>query len=336
MKSEPIQLWPEMQNQLAIKSLRQLEFKLGIERTELRKLVAEIQNHYKPFPQQKKRKPFQQPAPEGQKKPRFIDNPSEELKNVQRRINVILLKPLLFPEYLHGSVRGKTIKTNATVHLRAKTVVKLDIKSYFPSLSNDHIYRVWTEVLGCSPRIGRLLTRLTTYDHHLPQGAPTSSSLANIYMATVMPKIIAEKGSKQVALSTYVDDVIFSGEDARQMMEPMRRALAKDGLKLASKKRKILGPKKVKVITGVRLGRNEIRAPYDKIRDIRAGIHKLTLGIPLPEGRKRYVESLNAKLRHIESLCERDGAKLRRQLTLALKFPKGRKTLLVGRSVSIE
>jgi RNA-directed DNA polymerase len=324
MKSEVPQLWPEMQNQLAIKSLRHLESKLGIERTELRKLVAEIQNHYKPFPQQKKRKPFQWVKPGDPKKTRPIDNPSEELKKVQRKIDVMLLKPLLFPDYLHGSVRGKTIKTNAAVHLRAKTIVRVDITRYFPSLSNDHIYRVWTEVLGCSPRIGRLLTRLTTYDHHLPQGAPTSSALANIYMSTVMPKILEESRSKQVTVSTYVDDVIFSGENARQIMEPMRQALARDGLKLASKKRQILGPKKVKVVTGVRLGRSEIRAPYEKMRDLRAGIHKLTLGVPLPEGRKRYLESLYAKLRHIESLCERDGAKLRGQLASALRSPHPR------------
>ena len=100
-------------------------------------------------------------------------------------------------------------------------------------------------------------------------------------------------------------------------MEPMRQALAKDGLKLASKKRKILGPQKAKVITGVRLGRDGTRAPYEKIKDLRAGIHKLTLGVPLPNGRKHYLESIYAKLRHIESLCEKDGAKLRKQLALA-------------------
>ena len=311
-----------MQNQLAIKSLRDLEIRLGIDREILRKLAAEIPLHYEPFPQEKKQKPFQRPRVDGKKKPRHIDNPSLELKKVQRRINRVLLKPLLLPQYLHGAAPGKTIKTNAATHIGSKTVVKMDITSYFPNLSNNHIYRVWTDVLGCSPRIGRILTQLTTYNRHLPQGAPTSSALANIYLSTVMPAIVMTSRLKQVVPSAYVDDVIFSGDNSRQMMEPMRQTLAEDGLKLASKKRKVLGPKKAKILTGVRLGRDEIRAPYEKIKDLRAGIHKLTLGIPLPKGKKMYLESIHAKLRHIESLCARDGAKLRKQLALALNVPQ--------------
>jgi RNA-directed DNA polymerase len=305
-------------NRPGIKSLRDLEVRLGISRTTLRGIADGIQDHYRPFPQQKKEKPFQRPKPNATKKLRYIDNPSDELKRVQRRINVAVLKPILLPQYLHGAAPGKTIKTNAMAHLKAKTLVKMDITSYFPSLSNDHIYRVWSETIGCSPRIANLLTRLTTYNRHLPQGAPTSSALANIYLSSLMPEIIDMSIDRQVEVTAYVDDVICSGEKARSLMEPIRKALAKDGLKLASKKRKILGPKKAKVVTGVRLGRDGTRAPHEKLKDIRAGIHKLTIGVSLPGGRKRYLESINAKLRHIESLCPRDGIKLRKQLENAL------------------
>ena len=322
MKAEDIRLLPEMQNQLGIKSLRDLEARLGIDRQTLRKLVAEIQLNYTPFPQQKRQKPFQRPNPNGKKKPRSIDNPSDELKRVQRRINVALLKPLLLPQYLHGAAPGKTIKSNAAVHLGAKTVVKMDITSYFPSLSNNHVYRLWIEVLGCSPPIGRILTQLTTYDRHLPQGAPTSSALANIYLSTVMPAVVMESRQKRVTPSAYVDDVIFSGDESRQMMEPMRKALAERGLKLSSKKRKVLGPQKSKVLCGIRLGRDGNRAPHEKVKDLRAGIHKLTLGISLPKGKKKYLESINGKLRHIEGICERDGVKLRKQLSTALRAHK--------------
>jgi RNA-directed DNA polymerase len=319
MNPEEIRLLPEMQNQLGIKSLKDLETRLRSDRTILRKLAREVQSHYEPFPQEKKQKPFQRPSDGGSKKKRDIDNPSKELKAVQRRIHTTLLKPLLLPQYLHGAAPGKTIKTNAATHLGASTVVKMDITNYFPNLSNNHVYKIWTDILGCAPPIGRLLTRLTTFNRHLPQGAPTSSALANIYLASVMPMIIIASRDKEVKPSAYVDDLIFSGEQSRQMMEPMRQVLAKDGLRLSSKKRKVLGPKKAKVITGIRLGRAEVRAPHEKVKDLRAGIHKLMLGVPLPKGRRHYLESLHAKLCHIEGICQKDGIKLRMQLEQALK-----------------
>jgi hypothetical protein len=80
MNPEDIELLPEMQNQLGIKSLRDLESRLLINRVTLRRLATEVEKHYEPFPQEKRRKPFQRPKKDEKKKIREIDNPSKELK----------------------------------------------------------------------------------------------------------------------------------------------------------------------------------------------------------------------------------------------------------------
>jgi RNA-directed DNA polymerase len=254
----------------------------------------------------------------GKIKLRPIDNPSEELKAVQRKILSNLLGNIAIPDYLHGAAKGRTIKTNAAAHLGARVVVKMDIKGFFQNVTNNHVYRIWKETLKCSPPVAKLLTRLTTYRRHLPQGAPTSSALANIYLGDVLPQIIRRCEKEVVSPSAYVDDIMFSGDNARAMMEPTREMLAMDGFSFPCKKRKVMGPRSSKVSTGVRLGRYRIRATKEKLSDIRAGIHKIALGIQLPGGRKKYLTSIEAKIRHIESLCEDDGRKLRLQLRTAL------------------
>jgi RNA-directed DNA polymerase len=203
------------------------------------------------------------------------------------------------------------------VHLGAKTLVKMDITQFFPNVHNTHIYEIWTRVLGCSPRIGNLLTKLTTYKRRLPQGAPTSSSLANIFLATLMPSIEIESRAKGVQTSAFVDDLAFSGQKARDLMETARQRLAPEGLKLASKKRKIYGPKDSKTIAGIRLGQST-RMPHEKMKDYRAGIHKLALGVSVPKGRKKYLESIQAKIRHASGVNETDGQRLQRQLDKTL------------------
>ena len=121
---------------------------------------------------------------------------------------------------------------------------------------------------------------------------------------------------KGVKVSAFVDDLALSGDKARSLMEPTRQLLAKDGFKLAYKKREIFGPRDSKTVAGVRLGNSTTRDAHEKMKGLRAGIP--SLGVPLPKGRKKYVESMQAKIRHATNICERDGKKLQRQFNETL------------------
>ena len=98
-----------------------------------RKLAEEIEVHYVPFVQEKKLKPFQ--WKNVTKKPRPIDNPSKELKGLQRRIDKILLKPLLFPDCLHGAVPKKTINDKCRGSPRRKDAGEDGHHAIFPQPS---------------------------------------------------------------------------------------------------------------------------------------------------------------------------------------------------------
>jgi hypothetical protein len=120
-----------------------------------------------------------------------------------------------------------------------------------------------------------------------------------------------------VKATTWVDDLIFSGAAAREVMETVRATLAANGFRIAPEKREILGPRDEKVITGGRLGRFQVRAPHKKMDELRAAIHRLAIGSVGNDELERYRMNLSSRIAHIGSIHRGDAEKLRRQ---AAKF----------------
>jgi RNA-directed DNA polymerase len=303
-------------------SLRDLEYRLGEDRETLRALAKSWQTEYRPFQQPKAPKPFQRVVKSG--KIREIDNPSKDLKRVQKKILKRLLWPVKLPYFLFGAVSKRDVKQHAEEHLGQKTVVKMDVKGYYPSVTSRHVYDVWSRTLRYSPPIARLLTQLTTYDWHLPQGAPTSPALANLFLASIYGPVLQTCSEMNIVPTAWVDDLIFSGSESRSVMELVRQTLAANGFKMSSKKRIILTGRDAKVITGIRLGAGRARAPKEKLRDIRAAIHKLEIGAISRHEREKYIASLKGRLNHIKRICSEDASRFISKLESVLSGPTTR------------
>jgi hypothetical protein len=117
-----------------------------------------------------------------------------------------------------------------------------------------------------------------------------------------------------VAYSTWIDDLAFSGERARDLIQPAISLLAANGLKVKREKIRIMGPSAVKLLTGTRLGSRQVRAPKEKLSRVRSGIHKLRTGLVPPEDEERYILGLVGQLRFINQLCPHDGSNYAREL----------------------
>ena len=106
-------------------SLRDLEFRLGVKRADLNELLKSRSSMYQPFLRPKKQHPYPGKVRRlNASKPvkyRRIDNPTNQLKEIQRRI----LKKILFcvdlPPYMFGAVSGKTLVGHAAAHVRNQT-----------------------------------------------------------------------------------------------------------------------------------------------------------------------------------------------------------------------
>src|SRR5260370_30891176 len=129
--------------------MRRLERLLGLRRNYIRSAAASAGGNYAPFEKLSKPKPFpRKPVP---LKRRRIDNPSTELKKVQSLIAKRLLRPLSLPPHICGGIKGKKGLDNAVLHRNFRGLVKIDIKRFFPNLTNKHVYAGWREVFYLSP-----------------------------------------------------------------------------------------------------------------------------------------------------------------------------------------
>lgn len=299
---------------LDLYSFRYLEFLLGFSRLQLSELSNQAARHYRPFYKEPKVRPFaRKPIT---KKKRLIDNPKGVLKKVQRRINQRLLKPLILPEHLLGGVPGKCIRDNAYLHLGSPCIVTVDIKKFFPSITPLQIYRVWRIRLNCSPRIAAVLTRLTTFRGYLPQGAPTSTLLANLVLSSSDCGIKAACEAAGIRYSSWVDDLAFSGLNAREIVQSVVSALIQAGFRLSHQKIKIMGAGDRKTLNKLVLSKFvSVERAY--ISRIRAGIHNLRVGKVSNAEVPAYVRGLEGSINYVHLMQPQKAAKFRSQLLAA-------------------
>lgn len=132
------------------------------------------------------------------------------LKEVHRRIKSQILDRVDYPAYLTGSIKGSDYKVNAALHTNASIVINEDISEFFPSTSAKRVFDIWHGLFGFSPEVSQCLTQLTTRQGELPQGAITSSFLANLVFWQDEPTLHAKLAAQGLIYSRYVDDIAVS------------------------------------------------------------------------------------------------------------------------------
>jgi hypothetical protein len=307
---------PAQVAKLNIRCVNRLADLLRIPGERLLKLSASPNSSYNPFDHTRPLRPFQKKP---RSKPRQIDNPLDDLSWAQKRINRRLLAPICFPEHIFGAVRQRSVLDNAEHHHGASLLVTIDVKQCFPSITNKQVYSIWSDLLGCAPPVAALLTRLTTFERHLPQGAATSPLLANLCIWMIDEPIRQACKQLGVVYSTWIDDLAFSGQRARDLIQIAADTLRINGLRISRKKIHIMGPHATKMITGTRLGADGIRAPSEKLSRIRSGTFKFELGLVSPDETERYIKGLVAQLRFVHQLCPKDAVQYARKLRNAVR-----------------
>jgi hypothetical protein len=146
-------------------------------------------------------------------KQRSVERPRPALARLQRRVFQIL-DCIEKPDYLHSGRKSRSYITNAQVHVGWVPLVKLDIKKFYASVSSAHIYRLFHDVLRCSPDVAGLLAKLCTADGHLPIGSSSSQLLAFFSSKKMFDELHAHSIKHGVKDSCYVDDLTWSGMNA--------------------------------------------------------------------------------------------------------------------------
>jgi hypothetical protein len=301
----------ESPRRLSLYCIGQLERILGVTRAELKAAAHGRTSLYKP------RVLIKPPLPFAKKRPipkrRNLDNPAKELRRIQKRIYQKLLAPLQLPDYIKGGVRGESTVRNLKFHSRNGSLVTMDVRKWFPSITAEHVHFVWHDVLGCSEKISKLLTELTTINDHLPQGASTSTALANLTLYSIDQPIRKASRRDGVRYSSWVDDLAFSGKNARMMIPVAASTLRYHGFRIARNKLFVMGASQTKTLNGLTHGAQPA-IPKDVLSRVRSGIDHLKRGHVLAWKIEKYKLSLAGRINYIMSLNPKKGNALRTQL----------------------
>ena len=272
-------------------SQRHLAHHLGVPITQLRRIAENIDVHYREWEAVDPKKG----------KVRKLKVPDKKLKLVQRRILRRILEKYELPDAAHGGVRGKSPNTNAAQHCGKPLVVSMDIRNFYPSVSHRQVAKVFQREFGCGRDTTWLLTRLTTIDGQVPQGAPTSTAIANIVLATAVD-LRSENiaGKRNVAVTRFVDDFAFSGTNARSLINSTARSVSALGLCVwrAPKKLKIMPASQRQIVTGLTVNSPDgPSVPRYRRGRIKAAIHQLP-HLPPAEARTE-IQSIRGRLNHL-------------------------------------
>lgn len=205
---------------------------------------------------------------------RRIEAPHGNLLLVQQVLSDFLQSMFIPKIAANGFVRGRSIVTNAAAHVNKKYVLNIDLKNFFPSISESRIRKViQLPPLNFSEEIAEFITELCTFKRRLPQGAPTSPVLSNIVCQALDRKIIrlGQKRFGRFHYSRYADDLTFSSnkEFPDELLEAIKRVVHSEGFRLNPKKTRLLTQSDAQVVTGLVVNK-KINVPRKFVRELRA------------------------------------------------------------------
>jgi Reverse transcriptase (RNA-dependent DNA polymerase) len=280
-----------------LRSPHKLAELLRISHDELRRLAASSDALYREFDEEK---------PSGGK--RHIESPHRDLKMVQARA-ARLLGRITPADYLYCPVKRRCYVSNAAQHRGHRVVRCLDIRKYFPSTPAWRVHRFFHTVMECESDVAGLLTRIATYQGHLPTGSPVSPIMAYFAYYDVWESVAAIARQHGYTLTVYVDDVTLSGQSVRtEVLWQIKRAIHRSGLRYHKEKTFIDRPAE---ITGVIVDGDRLVAPRRQFLKL----HEVKFELLQPINRTSRIlhgklEGLRGQMAQIGQYDRNDGVNL--------------------------
>ena len=244
---------------------------------------------------------------------RTIYEPNSVLKHIQKQILKNVLYTRSISKYAKAYSKGTSLLDNALPHVGKDIILKLDIKSFFDSITFSNIYKSCFGLEYFPKQIGMLLTSLVTYNDFLPQGAPTSSYISNLVMKDYDEEIGKWCNEKNIEYTRYSDDMTFSGDfDPSEVIKIVRKYLYKLGLKINNKKIHVIKNCYCQNVTGVVVNEKlQVSSKYrKKIRQEIYYIKKYGIDSHLKrinmKDKNKYLKSLYGKILFVLQINNND------------------------------
>lgn len=203
---------------------------------------------------------------------RVISEPLPLLKLIQRWILDEVLSKSVSQKCANAYISGRSIKSNARLHIGQEKLLKLDVKDFFGSLRIDKVYSVFFE-FGYTSAVSTALAHLCCLDGCLPQGAPTSGALSNLILRAADDAILNFCLQRKIRYTRYADDMCFSGADfdVSDLTDFVEKQMGQLDLKLNATKTRLTRQSHRQVVTGIVVNR-KLTVPRGRRKRIRQEI----------------------------------------------------------------
>lgn len=185
----------------------------------------------------------------------------------------------------HGFVKGRNIKSNATLHLHKKYILSVDIKDYFDSITSEMIKQSLIKhgdfINENAESIAEIISKIATIDNKLVQGyssSPTLANLVSIDMDCAFQNYCSKLG---IVYSRYADDLYFSSDKNMPSVPEIEAIINTNGFSLNPLKTDKMKLGQRQYVTGLSVFDKTIpRIPKKIKKNLRLEIHYIsTYGI---------------------------------------------------------
>lgn len=203
---------------------------------------------------------------------RILKEPLPSLKEIQFWILENILYKISVSKYAKAYIPHRNLLDNAKYHKNKTVVLGLDITDFFSSINRESIEDIFLS-LHYSSNISNLLSKLCCCDDILPQGAPTSPYLSNLYMRNFDEVVSSYCKENSIKYSRYADDLTFSGDfDTDQIIAFVKQKLSEINLFLNDNKTNVMRKNTRQIVTGI-VTNEKLQIPKYKRDQIRQEIY---------------------------------------------------------------
>jgi RNA-directed DNA polymerase len=238
--------------------------------------LSQLMYHCNPKLNEKRYTTFEIPKKSGGV--RTIMSPNIGLKTILFCVNKILEAIYIPNNNAYGFVQNRNIVDNATKHINQNYIFNIDLKDFFPSVSQARVWkRLQLKPFCFNVEIASILAGLCCNNSVLPQGAPTSPMLTNIICEKLDRKLNGLAKRFNLHYSRYADDITFSSmhnvyQVNSEFRNELQRIIAEQNFTINDKKTRLnkIGDKQE--VTGLIVS-DRVNTNKKYIKDIRTVLH---------------------------------------------------------------
>ena len=242
---------------------------------------------------------------------RAISEPLPSLKEIQYWILNTILYKVPVSIYAKAYKPKIGIIDNLKFHKNQSKVLTLDLENFFASIKTDEVEKLFLQ-MGYSKIVSGLMAKLCCKDNSLPQGAPTSPCLSNLFFKPLDTILGDYCQMRKIRYTRYADDLTFSGDfDENRLMKKVNDTLRKANLRINKKKTQLMKPNMRQSVTGIVVNqrpqvvfhkRNSLRQTMYYIQKFGLYEHRRFIG----SNQANYLESLLGQVQFVLQINPKD------------------------------